>query len=350
MTAMTSIDRETAWQAILGRDRAADGSFVYGVTSTGVYCRPACPSRRPRRENIRLFTSPLEAEAAGFRECQRCTPKGAIRSERLVAGARQLLEEDIEEGLGLEALAARLSVSAGYLQRTFKRLTGLSPLQYAANLRAEALKSRLREGEDVTTATYAAGFGSISRVYEQAPGLLGMTPGAYHRGGSGMTVSFTTAESSLGRALMAATGRGVCFIAIADSDDELEAAIRAEYPQADIDRDDGALRPYVDALRDYLDSGLRQTSLPLDLRGSAFQVLVWRALQSIPAGETRSYREIAIAIGRPAATRAVARACATNPLPLVVPCHRAVRSNGDTGGYRWGVERKRALLKLEHET
>jgi AraC family transcriptional regulator of adaptative response/methylated-DNA-[protein]-cysteine methyltransferase len=347
---MVAIDSETAWRAILERNDSADGDFVFGVTSTGVYCRPGCPARTPRRENVRLFATADEAEMAGFRECRRCLPRSEPAARRMVNDARQLLEAEADDPPGLEALAAQLGVSAGHLQRTFKRLTGVSPRQFAANRRAEAFKTRLRSGEDVTTATYAAGYGSLSRVYDRSAAMLGMTPGAYRRGGDGITVSYTTIETPVGRVLLAATARGVCFIAIVDSDEEIEAAVRAEYPRADLRRDDDALSDYADVLRHYLASGMRETSLPLDLRGSAFQMLVWQALRSIPAGETRSYSEIAASIGRPEAARAVARACATNPVPLVVPCHRAIQSNGEPGGYRWGAERKKALLAKERAT
>ena len=350
MAVMAPFDSETAWQAVLGRDETTDGSFVYGVLTTGVYCRPACPSRRPRRENARFFETPAAAEAAGFRECRRCRPKSDAASKQLVDAARRRLEMDIEEAPGLDALANELGVSAGHLQRTFKRLTGVSPRQYAANLRAEAFKAHLRGGDDVTTATYAAGYGSISRVYDRASRPLAMTPGSYRRGGEGMLVAYTITQTPVGRVLLAATERGVCFIAIGDNDEEIEGALRREYPRAEVVRGDDAIRRYADALQDYVSSGLRDTSLPLDLKGSAFQLLVWRALQAIPSGETRTYREIAIAIGRPAAVRAVARACATNPLPLVVPCHRVVRGDGAIGGYRWGTSKKKALLEAESRT
>jgi AraC family transcriptional regulator of adaptative response/methylated-DNA-[protein]-cysteine methyltransferase len=344
---MVAIDSETAWRAILARDDDVEGTFVFGVTSTGVYCRPGCPARTPRRENVRLFVTADEAESAGFRECRRCFPRSEPAARRLVNEARRLIEAESEEAPGLDALAGQLGVSAGHLQRTFKRLTGVSPRKYAAHRRAEAFKARLRSGEDVTTATYAAGYGSISRVYDRSVDLLGMTPGTYRRGADGITVSYTTTDTPVGRVLLAATARGVCYIAIADNDEELEAAVRAEYPRAELRRDGEALSDYDAALGRYLASGMRETSLPLDLRGSPFQILVWQALRSIPAGETRSYSEIAASIGRPDATRAVARACATNPVPLVVPCHRAIRSNGETGGYRWGAQRKKALLAKE---
>ena len=344
-----TIDEESAWQAVLARDSSREGAFVYAVTTTGVFCRPGCPSRRPRRENVRIFASPLEAEAAGFRECRRCRPKGAPAAERLVSEVKRLLEAANDATPTLQDLAISLDLSPGYLQRRFKQATGVSPRRYAAGLRAQALRSRLKDGDDVTTATYAAGFGSISSVYEQAPGLLGMTPGSYRRGGDGLAIDFTTTPSFLGRILLAATSRGVCFIAIGDDDEDLKAALGREYPRAQIRQAPDRLSEHVAGLSSYLEGGLRQASLPLDLRGSAFQLLVWQALQAVPAGETRTYQQIAAAIGKPLGARAVAQACATNPLPLLIPCHRVVRSDGASGGYRWGEGRKRRLLEREQE-
>jgi AraC family transcriptional regulator of adaptative response/methylated-DNA-[protein]-cysteine methyltransferase len=346
----TTIDPASAWQAVLARDSSRDGAFVYAVTTTGVFCRPGCPSRRPRRENVRIFAAPSEAEAAGFRECRRCRPKSVPAVERLVAEVKRQLEADNDATPTLQELATSLDLSPGYLQRRFKQATGVSPRGYAAGLRAQSLRSRLKTGDDVTTATYAAGFGSISSVYEQAPGMLGMTPGSYRRGGEGMSIEFTTTPSFLGRVLLAATSRGVCFIAIGDDDAELRAALGREYPRAQLQQAPERLREHVAGLRAYIEGGLRQASLPLDLRGSSFQLLVWQALQAVPAGETRTYQQIAAAIGRPSGARAVAQACATNPLPLLVPCHRVVRSDGASGGYRWGESRKRRLLDLEQQS
>ena len=352
MTTLQTSDLSVAdaarWQAVLDRDAAQDGHFVYAVVTTGVYCRPTCPSRRPRRENVRFFDGPAAAESAGFRECRRCYPKRQPAAERLVAETMRLIDGCTDETTpDLSTLAASLGVSAGYLQRRFKRSTGLSPHAYAASRRSEALKSRLREGDDVTTATYEAGYGSISRVYEGASSLLGMTPATYKHGGRGLTIGWTTTATRFGRVLVAATERGLCFVALADDDEALEAKVRTEFPAATIGRDDAAMSPYVEGLHAYLDSGLRTLDLHIDAHGSLFQMLVWRALQSIPAGETRSYGEVAKAIGHPRAVRAVANACAHNPTALVVPCHRVVPATGAPGGYRWGVERKQALI--EHE-
>ena len=344
----TSSTEEQRWQAVLDRDALQDGRFVYAVVTTGVYCRPACPSRRPQRQNVRFFHEPSAAEDAGFRECRRCFPSRAPAAERLVTETMRLIDTNEEETApDLTALAAGLGVSSGYLQRRFKRATGLSPHAYAALRRSEALKTRLRGGADVTTATYEAGYGSISRVYESASALLGMTPATYRRGGRGLTIVWSTTETRFGRVLLAATNRGLCFVALADNDETLEARLRDEFAAAAIERDDDALRAYVEGLHAYLDSGLRALDLPIDAQGSLFQMLVWRALQSIPAGETRSYGQVAELIGLPKAVRAVASACANNPIALVVPCHRVIPATGGTGGYRWGPERKAALI--DHE-
>ncbi len=339
------------WQAVLDRDATQDGCFVYGVMTTRVYCRPTCPSRRPRRENVRFFADPEAAEAGGFRECRRCYPRRESTAERLVTETMRLIDGCEEDDTpDLSTLATSLGISPGYLQRRFKRSTGLSPHAYASLRRTEALKAHLRDGENVTTATYEAGYNSISAVYEGASSLLGMTPATYKRGGRGLTISWATTETSFGRLLLGATERGLCFVALADDDETLEARLRAEFPAASIERDNKAMDVYVEGLNAYLASGLRHYVLRIDAHGSLFQMLVWRALQSIPAGQTRSYGEVARAIGHPKAIRAVANACAHNPTALVVPCHRVVSGTGATGGYRWGTDRKRALLQHEAAT
>jgi AraC family transcriptional regulator, regulatory protein of adaptative response / methylated-DNA-[protein]-cysteine methyltransferase len=336
------------WQAVMTRDRGRDGDFVFAVRTTGIYCRPSCPARRPRRENVNFFADAATAERAGFRACRRCRPKAAASSqEELVARAITWLEAHVEERVTLPRLAAALGVSPGHLQRTFTRVTGVSPRMYAAARRLESAKARLRDGADVTSALHASGYGSSSRFYAQARSALGMTPTSYRRGGEGMTMNYATADSSIGRLLVAATERGICAVSIGEDDAALEQSLTAEYPRATIRRDDDALRPYVDSIVAHLRDRTPLTALPLDVVGTPFQHDVWRALRTIPAGERRTYGQIAATLGNPQGARAVARACAANPAALVIPCHRVVRSDGGSGGYRWGAERKQAILANE---
>lgn len=343
-------DPETAWAAVLERDARFDGRFVYAVESTGVYCRPTCPSRRPRRTNVRFFAVPGEAERAGFRACRRCRPGEASRQAEAVQRACGYLESHLDEAPTLNDLAREVGMSPWHLHRTFKAALGLSPREYAARLRAGRFKDEVRGGESVAGATYGAGYGSSSRLYEKAGENLGMTPGTYRRGGRGMSIRYTVADSPFGRLLVGVTDKGICAVSVGDGDGPLEAELRREYPNAGIERDDAALRPWLDAVLpalDGVDSGSGANELPLDLQATAFQWRVWRALQEIPRGETRSYGEVAAALGRPGAARAVAQACASNRVALVVPCHRVVRGDGDPGGYRWGAERKRRILARE---
>ena len=342
-------DPETAWAAVLERDGRFDGRFVYAVESTGVYCRPTCPSRRPRRSNVRFFAVPGEAERAGFRPCRRCRPGEASRQAEAVRLACGYLESHLDEAPTLNDLAREVGMSPWHLHRTFKAALGLSPREYAARLRAGRFKDEVRGGESVAGATYGAGYGSSSRLYEKAGENLGMTPGAYRRGGRGMQIRYTVADSPFGRLLVAATDKGICAVSVGDGDGPLEAELRREYPNAGIERDDAALRPWLDAVLPALEGKAGAGELPLDLQATAFQWRVWRALQEIPRGETRSYGEVAAALGRPGAARAVAQACASNRVALVVPCHRVVRGDGDPGGYRWGAERKRRILAQEAE-
>jgi AraC family transcriptional regulator of adaptative response/methylated-DNA-[protein]-cysteine methyltransferase len=347
------IDETSAWDAVLGRDARRDGQFVYAVATTGVYCRPSCPSRRPRRERVRFFTAPEEAERAGFRACRRCRPReGAAPDARLVERACAYLETHLDEPVTLDTLGQALGVSPWHLQRTFKRLTGVSPKEMVRARRTERLKKRLQQGDDVAAATYEAGFGSGSRVYETSDARLGMTPATYRRGGAGMRIRFTTAGSSLGRLLVAMTERGVCAVALGDTDEELAGSLRREYPQAVIERaelDAEDLERRITAVLGFLEGTSPHLALPLDVQATAFQERVWKALQEIPAGETRTYGEIAAALGQPQAARAVARACATNPVALAIPCHRVVRGDGVSGGYRWGADRKSRILAGERE-
>lgn len=350
------MDEDRYWNAVQNKDHAMDGQFYYGVRSTGIYCNPSCPSRRARREQIVFFATPGEAEAAGFRACLRCHPRGRMEPEPGVAlaeKASRYIEERLEQGdtdkITLETLGEAIGVSPFHLQRVFKRVMGVTPRQYAAAMRMERLKASLREGEDVTGAMYGAGYGSANHLYGNASTQMGMTPGAYRQGGSGMDVKYTITNSALGKMLIAATKRGLCAVHFGDSDEALVASLRAEYPAAHTSRDDAAMTQWVQPIlrqleerKPYLDS-----SLPLDVAGTPFQERVWTAIQHIPYGSTRSYGQLAEAIGSPNAVRAVAQACGANHVALVIPCHRVIREDGSLGGYKWGIDRKRTLLEAE---
>lgn len=345
-------DDDARWTAVETRDASRDGHFVYGVTSTGVYCRPSCASRRPARANARFFDSPRDAEAAGFRACRRCKPNDDAARSATLAGvelARAYLDANDGRGVSLAELAKESGLSVSHLQRSFKRVVGVSPKQYQAARRLTRLKSRLRSGDTVSRATYEAGFGSSSRVYEKSNESLGMTPASFRRGGAGVEMTYTISDCPLGRVLVATTERGVCAVEIGGTDAEVERRLHADFPNASIRRDDDAHTTWVRAVLDRVRAPARAASnrIPLDLEGTAFQLEVWAALRAIPAGARRSYQDVARAIGRPTATRAVARACASNKLAVVVPCHRVVRSDGRTSGYKWGEDRKRRLLEDE---
>ena len=342
-------DPAAAWQAVVRRDPSQDGLFVFAVSTTGVYCRPSCAARRPNRENVTFFAGPSEAEAAGFRACLRCRPASAEppSAVRAVQRAIAFLETHADEPVPLAALARVAGLSPFHLQRTFKKLVGVSPKRYADAQRADRLKALLKDGGGVASAGFEAGYGSSSRAYAHAAARLGMTPARYARGGRGLHVRYAVVETLLGRLLVGATERGVCAVRLGDSGRALEAGLRKEYPEAMLQRDDGALAKWTAAIAASLSGEADLSAIPLDLRATTFQRRVFEALRAIPRGETRSYAELAAAIGRPTAVRAVARACAQNPAAIVVPCHRIVRSDGAIGGYRWGVERKRALLESE---
>lgn len=321
---------------------------MFGVRTTGVYCRPSCPSRRPRRDAVEFFTSPQAAECAGYRACLRCKPTQVSEQAQYVLRARQLLDNS-DRVLTLQELSRRVGVSAFHLQRLFKRATGLSPREYQAARRTQQVKARLREGADVTTSLYDAGYSSPSRLYESAGKQLGMTPATYGKGGAGESIAFTIADSPLGKMLVAATTRGLCAVRFGDEARLLEHELRQEFHAAEIRRNDAALREFATVILSVLTGPKTFIDLPLDIRATAFQLKVWSALRQIPAGETRSYSHVAAAIGDKSATRAVARACAANPVAVVIPCHRVVRENGDLAGYRWGVKRKEQLLSKERK-
>ncbi len=343
---------ELRWKAVVARDAGRDGQFVFAVSSTGVYCRPSCAARRPRRENVRFFAGPELAESAGYRACLRCRPKafnGNTESDGVKLICR-FIEQHLDESLTLDRLGKEFHQSPFHLQRRFKAVLGITPRAYADSCRLRLLKRNLQAGDSVTRAMYDAGYGSSSRLYEKTASQLGMTPDKYRRGAIAATIRYTCADSPLGRMLIAATERGICSIQFARSDGELIEGLKREFPFAGRKTDEGGLRAWVDALLRHmrakdLDS---DSKLPLDIRATAFQRRVWAYLQSIPFGATRSYSQVAKGIGRPSAVRAVARACATNPVAVAIPCHRVVRQDGSMGGYRWGIERKKALLEMEN--
>jgi AraC family transcriptional regulator, regulatory protein of adaptative response / methylated-DNA-[protein]-cysteine methyltransferase len=355
MVPPTAIDEASAWDAVCRRDAGFDGKLLFGVLTTGVYCRPSCPARRPLRKNVRFYASPVEAERDGLRPCRRCRPlSGATAATPpWVAELCDHIRRQCDggEALTLEALAARVRLSPTHLQRTFRAVVGVSPRQYAELCRLERLKGELRGGESVTGAIYAAGFGSSSRVYERADERLGMTPRQYRAGGKGVAITYAAVDTALGPLLLAATDRGLCFVQLGGTAGELVAHLRREFPAAELEAVGASPSPafaaWMEALRRHLAGAQPHLDLPLDVRASAFQLRVWTFLQSIPRGETRSYAEVASAVGAPGASRAVARACASNPVAVAIPCHRVIRADGGLAGYRWGVERKRRLLELE---
>jgi AraC family transcriptional regulator of adaptative response/methylated-DNA-[protein]-cysteine methyltransferase len=346
----TTPGNDWRWDAVARRNREADGRFVYAVLSTGVFCRPSCPSRRPRRDGVRFFDSPAAAVSAGFRACKRChpgSPQALTRSDKAIQHATRFLADHVDEPVSLSQLARATGVSAFHLQRRFKQVVGLSPREYQAACRADRFRRELRNGRDVAAATYEAGYGSPSRVYESRPTGRGMSPAAYRRGGEGNSIGFVTVRSPLGWLLVAATSKGICAVKLGDTARGLEEELRREFPRAQIEQQTLVQPAWVDAVIDGLAGGPSDAAMPLDVRGTAFQWRVWRALQRIQPGETRTYSDVARAIGQPTAVRAVARACATNPACLVIPCHRVVAKDGTLGGYRWGVRRKARLLSGE---
>lgn len=346
-------EAELLWQAVLARDASYDGRLFFGVRSTGIYCRPTCPARRPRREQVVFFQIPEAAESAGFRSCLRCKPRERVKTDpqvEMVRRACAYIETHLESSPTLEDLSVAIGISPYHLQRVFKRVAGISPRQYAEAFRLSRFKSGVKHGRSVTEAMYGAGYGSSSRLYEHAPSRLGMTPAAYRRGGKGTRITYAIAECSLGSLLVAATEKGVCSVRLGDSRREMEGELRNEYPAADIKRDDAALHKWVEQLLNHLAGKLPHVDLPLDVKATAFQWKVWENLREIPYGTTKSYGEVARAIGRPTATRAVARACATNPVALVIPCHRVIREDKSLGGYRWGLDRKKKILANEKDS
>lgn len=351
MTAMTTIYNtdEARWAAVQRRDRDADGQFYYSVRSTGVYCRPSCPSRGALRANVAFHASPVDAEAAGFRACLRCKPDQPPLAERQAAAVAQAcrLIEDSEEAPSLDSLAQAVGMSRFHFHRIFKAQTGITPKAYASARRAARLQQGLAAAPSVTDALYEAGFGSSGRFYDASAGLLGMTPGRYRAGGQGETIRFAVAGCSLGAILVASTGKGICAILIGDEPEPLVRDLQERFPQAELVGAEPDYERTVAQVIGFVEAPRLGLDLPLDVRGTAFQRRVWEALRAIPAGRTVSYSELAERLGMPTGARAVAGACAANPVAVAIPCHRVVRTDGALSGYRWGIERKRTLLDRE---
>lgn len=343
------LNSEQCWTVVAARNPGADGAFVYAVRTTGIYCRPGCASRPPRRENVTFFDTPAAAEAAGFRPCKRCRPaEESAEARHLAAIDRACALIRARDSLpSLAELAGAAGLSRFHFHRVFKQVTGATPGEWGRAYRLGQFAARLETGESVAQSVYAAGFGASSRAYAEAASGLGMTPGRCRRGGDGETIRFTIVATPLGHAIVAATERGVCHSALGDDPVALEAGLRGRFPAADLAEADAALTEWAARIVGFITRPEAQPELPLDIRGTAFQAQVWRALQKIPLGRTTSYRDLAAALGRPNAVRAVARACAGNDLAVLVPCHRVVRSDGALAGYRWGIERKRELLARE---
>jgi AraC family transcriptional regulator of adaptative response/methylated-DNA-[protein]-cysteine methyltransferase len=340
---------EQRWSAIVARDRAASDAFYYSVRTTGVYCRPSCAARRPNRKNVAFHLTCDEAEKAGFRPCKRCRPREAsldVRRAAGVAAACRLIER-ADEVPSLDALAAAAGLSRFHFHRVFKRVTGLTPKAYATAHRADRVRGALARSATVTDAIYDAGFNSNGRFYESSAKVLGMTPTTFRAGGTGTSVRFAVGECSLGSILVAASDKGICAILLGDDPETLVRTLQDRFPNASLTANDARFDAWVSRVIGMVEAPKLGLDLPLDVRGTAFQRRVWRALSAIPIGSTASYADIARRIGSPASVRAVAQACAANPLAVAIPCHRVVRSDGELSGYRWGVERKNILLQRE---
>jgi AraC family transcriptional regulator of adaptative response/methylated-DNA-[protein]-cysteine methyltransferase len=342
---------ERRWKSVLARETRADGEFVYAVSSTGIYCKPSCASRRPGRDRVVFFDTCDAAVRAGYRACKRCRPDDTNTGDPWIEKVRRacVYLANVDGHVSLAHLAARLGGSPYHLQRSFRRIVGVSPREYASACRLKKMRRGLRAGQRVTDAMLDAGYGSSSRFYEKAAAALAMKPQAYRNGAAGKDIAYAIGDSPLGRLLVAATAKGVCAVFMSDSDVKLERALRQEFPKATIVPGHAGLTQWVRDIVRHLEGRRPRLELPLDIQATAFQWQVWNALSAIPYGETRTYKEVAASIGRPSAVRAVAHACASNPVSIVIPCHRVVRTSGELAGYRWGLERKRALLSAEHK-
>jgi len=335
------------WRATLARDSRADGSFVLAVRSTHIYCRPSCPARRPLRRNVTFFRTQEEAEKQGYRACLRCRPNEIASPVALVQRAADQLAESSEEGVRLGTVAAALATTQATLRRAFLQVTGLKPRELAEALRIKRFKEMLRAGKSITDALYETGYGSSSRIYERSNAQLGMTPATYRKGGLGMKIGYTIAKSPLGKVLVAATERGVSAVYLGDAENAMIGELREEYPRAEIVPATDSFQRWVREIMQRIEGKRPRLELPLDLQATAFQRRVWQELQRIPRGRTRTYSQVARSLGQPKAVRAVARACARNPVSVVVPCHRVIREDGQLAGYRWGLSRKEQLLEQE---
>jgi AraC family transcriptional regulator of adaptative response/methylated-DNA-[protein]-cysteine methyltransferase len=349
MAGISGAAAEGYWEATVARDRRADGTFVLAVRSTRIYCRPSCPARRPLRQNVVFYKTQQEAETNGFRACLRCRPNELAAAVKMVQRAAKLMSAPGVEEVRLSAVAKTLETSPGTLRRAFAQVTGLKPREVAEALRLARFKELLRAGRSITDALYETGYGSSSRVYERSNAQLGMTPATYRKGGLGMKISYSIAESPLGKVLVGATERGVSAVYLGDSEKSLLGELRAEYPKAEIAPAEQAYTKWVAEIVGRVEGRPAQFEVPLDLQATAFQRRVWQELQRIPRGFTRTYTQVARAMGKPRAARAVARACAMNPVSIVVPCHRVIRGDGKLAGYRWGLERKQGLLEQERK-
>ncbi len=343
------------WQAVLARSQEGDRLFVYAVTTTGIFCKPSCRSRRPLREHVRFFSDVAATQNAGFRACLLCKPAAVDNRDRLTALVQEActyLEKHIDEPPSYQYLSERAGLSPAYFHRSFKRAMGMTPRQYTAQLRIKKLKKTLRKGASVTDSIYTAGYGSSSRLYEKTDAELGMTPGEYKAGGHGIAITYVCLQTvAFGTMMIAATDRGLCFLQFGESEAALLVKLRGEFPLAVVNHRTEPphphFAPWIKEIQSYISGQASDLRLPLDLRATAFQMRVWQYLQQIPYGQVRSYSRIASDLGAPRATRAVAGACAANRVALLVPCHRVLRNNGDLGGFRWGLDRKRALLDME---
>jgi AraC family transcriptional regulator of adaptative response/methylated-DNA-[protein]-cysteine methyltransferase len=345
--AMTPSLADQRWQSVLVRDSTQDGNFVFAVSSTGIYCRPSCPARRPRRENVEFFSHPAKAEKAGYRACLRCHPQDGGRNRKTVTvqAICRFIEEHSAQPVTLAYLSKAFHLSPFHLQRLFKSATGITPRVYADTFRRRELRKNLHAGHSVTRAILDSGYNSASRIYRHS--ALGMSPGAYRDRGLNLRLRYAIADCPLGRLLLAATDKGICAIHLGASDSEVEASLKEEFSRADCLRDDTAFRSWTNTLQELIAGRAPRESLPLDIQATVFQRQVWDYLQTIPPGTTQTYNQVATAIGRPAAIRAVAHACASNRISVAIPCHRVIRKDGGLGGYRWGLQRKTMLLNLE---
>ncbi len=336
------------WNGVVERKKTLDGRFVYAVKTTKIYCRPSCPSRRPNEENVEFFDTTEAARLAGYRACARCCPDATrSKADVMIEQVRNYIEQNLDQTLTLEKLGRAVGASPFHLQRVFKATTGLTPREYADECRLSAVKKGLSSGHQVTEALYEAGYSSSSRLYERSNQQLGMTPRSYAKHGDGELISCAFVRSPLGLLLMAATARGLCFLQFGTSEDELMEALQIEFKAATILQNAEPLSVWINSLSEYFAGHKVNLDVPVDMTGTSFQQSVWRYLRQIPPGETRTYSEVAEAIGKPKAVRAVASACASNKVALAIPCHRVIRQDGGMGGYRWGAERKQLLLKQE---